>query len=202
KGNPFGKEHSWGSISISKNKPVVYVHLLNWIGGDVEVKGIGSNVLRASFLDNGEEVEFDCNKKDAEIKLSLPDDNISGKLRIVKLEFDEIAFDMEQGSDYKAQQVKHANHKKIVGTITEITGTNFTFKGKMVSAVNGGKEALKGKEITMELTLNDHVRFRTNFDGDIRQVQGYDLEIDKKYHVVYSPSKKGAKVKIITLLEK
>ncbi|MEN8121643.1 MAG: alpha-L-fucosidase, partial [Bacteroidota bacterium] len=33
KGNPFGKEHSWGSISISKNKPVVYVHLLNWIGG-------------------------------------------------------------------------------------------------------------------------------------------------------------------------
>jgi len=202
RGNPFGKEHPWGSISVSKYNPVVYVHLWNWIGGEVEVKGISALVQKASFLDTKEAVEFKSNPENALLRLMLPADNPPNQLRIVKLELDNIDFDMEKGPDYVAPPVHHVTHKKIVGTITDVDGINFAFRGKIMSSVSGSQEALEDSETTLKFSLNDHVRFRTNFDGDIRQVQGYALEIGKQYHVAYSPFDEGPVVEIITKLER
>lgn len=202
KGNPFGKEHPWGSISISKYDPVVYVHLWNWLGGDVEVKGIEAQAQTATFLDDGEQVGIAFNKSDASLKLKLPVDNPGSKLRIVKLEFDKVEFDLERGPDYVAPSVHHVTHRKILGRVTELNGINFTIKGRIMSSVNGSEEILEDKETTLELALNDHVRFRTNNDGDIRLVQGFNLDVGQKCHVAYSPFDSGPVVEIITLLEK
>ncbi len=71
-----------------------------------------------------------------------------------------------------------------------------------MSSVKGSEEILEDQVTSMEFTLNDHVRFRTNFKGEIHQVQGFDLEIGKRYHIAYSPYKTGPEVEIITSLEK
>jgi alpha-L-fucosidase len=197
-GNPFGEEHFWGSISVSKYQPVIYAHLWNWIGGDVEVKGIISKVLRASFLDNGADIKIESNRKNAVLKLELPDDNITGQLRVIKMELDSMAFDLEHGPDYIPPPVHHVTHRKIVGTVTKIEGINFTVEGKIMISANGNEEILEEKETSMQFTLNDHVRFRTNFGGNIHRVQGYDLEIGQKCHVVYSPFEERQEVEIIT----
>lgn len=202
KGNPFGAEHPWGSFSVSKDSPIIYLHLWNWIGGNVKVDGITSRITKATFLDNGALVAFEQNQTDAFLELHLPADNIEDQLKIVKLEVDKVAFDMVKGPDYVAPAVHHVTHKKIVGTIKAIDGISFTFHGRIMASVNGSEEILQEQVTTMEFLLNDHLRFRTNIEGDIRQVQGFDLEIGKKYHIAYSPYTTGPEVEIITLLEK
>ena len=71
----------------------------------------------------------------------------------------------------------------------------------MVSWKNGSEGLLEEKETTMSFTLNDHARFRINDKGEIQQVQGYDLEIGKNYHIAYAPYKNNPEVEIITMLE-
>ena len=53
----------------------------------------------------------------------------------------------------------------------------------------------------MRLSLNDHVRYRINKNGDIRRVLGFDLDEDKRYAVIYSPYPDDPVLEIITLLE-
>ncbi len=85
--------------------------------------------------------------------------------------------------------------------IKSIEGTKFTFKGRIMGSKNGGEEILEEEETAMSFTLNDHVRFRINDKGEIRQVQGYDLEIGKNYHIAYAPYENNPEVEIITMLE-
>ena len=63
-------------------------------------------------------------------------------------------------------------------------------------------EFLEEKLTTQKLSLNDHVRCRINQNGDIRQVQGFELSTSKKYAVVYSPFKEAPELEIITEIRK
>ena len=74
-------------------------------------------------------------------------------------------------------------------------------KGNRIRRSDVGYEIYDEQEETMEFTLNDHVRFRTNKKGDIRTVQGFELEEGQKYEVVYSPYEEGSEVEIITKVE-
>lgn len=201
KGSPFKKEHSWGSISQSKESNILYLHLWNWHGGSVNVYGLISDVTSASFLDTGEELEFTQNKQNPVLSVHLPESNDSENLRIVKLQAAGKNFDLKKGPNYLPPKIEHVTHQKITGTITEIDGINFSISGKHVRSSPSGYEIYSDEVEEKQFTLNDHVRFRVNNSGDIREVQNLILEEGSKYHVVYSPYKKNPEVEIITRLE-
>jgi len=199
KGSPFLKEHIWGSLSQSKEENVIYLHLWNWTGGDITVKGLLSQVKSASFLDTADELEFIKHEKSAELTIKLPELNTSKSQRIIKLIVDKKVFDTTKGPDFVAPVVKHKEHLKLTGKITKIDGINFTITGNPVARNRKGVEIHKDI-ITNKFTLNDNVRFRINTNGDIRSVQNINLSEGANYHIVYSPVKDKPEVKIITLL--
>lgn len=201
KGSPFSKEHVWGSLSQSKEKNFIYLHLWNWTGGPITLKGLKSHVKNAIFLDTGEHLSIVQGKNSPELTVGLPENNNAKELRIVKLLTDGKEFDIAKGPDFEAPKVQHVSHKKITGTITRINGVNFSISGKQVISSKAGFELYDNQEETIQFTLNDHVRFRLNKDGDIRSVQNINLLEGAKYHVVYSPYKDGPEVEIVTKLE-
>ena len=200
-GSPFLKEHVWGSLTQSKENNIIYLHLWNWTGGFIKVYGLQSGVKNASFLDTGEKLAFEQNNNLAELIVKAPNINDANTLRIIKLEMEGKKFDISKGPDFVAPAIAHVTHRKITGSITKINGVDFTITGKHVISSQTGYEIYDDKEETVQLTLNDHVRFRTNLNGDIRSVQNMELIEGSIYHVVYSPFKNAPEVEIITKLE-
>ena len=202
-GSPFAKEHRWGSLTMKEASNTIYLHLWNWAGGPVTLFGLKSEVLEASFLENGEKVKTSSEKSGSNLTLHLPDHNHSDQVRIVRLVLrDGIVFNMNEGPDYSGKRVHHVTRARIVGKVTDKDGVRFTVQGKRV--VSGEKDfwILEEKETTKQFTLNDHVRYRINTNGDIRQVQGYELSRESEYSVVYSPYEEGPVLEIITEIRK
>jgi alpha-L-fucosidase len=198
-GSPFKKEHLWGSITTNKENKTVYLHLWNWQGGAIKVKGLKTEVIEANFLDNGEEIETNLDLKNTLLTVNLPNFNDSDKIKIVRLKLkNEIKFDTEQGPDYTGKQVHHVTHHRLYGKVTDINGINFTIQGRRFVSGQNDYEILEEKVTSKTFCLNDHVRYRINDKGDIKLVQGYELEKGQEYAVVYSPFEDGPELEIIT----
>jgi len=201
KGNPFPKEHVWGSLSQSKENNFIYLHLWNWSGGSIIVKGLKSQVKNAIFLDTGEKLSFIQDKTVPELIIKLPEINNAKNLRIVKLEVDGKEFNISKGPNFDAPKIKHVTHRKITGRIISINGVDFSITGKHVISSKLGFEIYDEQEETIQFTLNDHVRFRVNKNGEIRDVQSINFKEGLEYHIVYSPYKDKREVEIVTELQ-
>lgn len=201
KGSPFAKEHAWGSLSLSKEENTIYLHLWNWVGGDIKVKGLMSQVKSATFLDSDEKLQFKQVKTNTELIVKLPEANNTKRLRIIKLKVDRKSFDTKKGPNFMAPKTFHVTHKKITGNITKIDGIDFTISGKHVISSETGSEVYEQHNTTMQFTFNDHVRFRSNKNREVRTVQSPGLIEGGKYHVVYSPYENGADVEVVIELE-
>ncbi|MDB4584104.1 alpha-L-fucosidase [Draconibacterium sp.] len=198
KGSPFMKEHKWGSVTTSKNNNTVYLHLWNWSGGEIELHGLLSDISKAAFLDSGEKVHVEKLSK-GKTKIFLPEKNIGEATRIVKLEIaGPVKFDLSAGPDFEGEKVEYVTTRLIKGKVTELDGTSFTIMGKRSDSTKEGYEVYSDVEKTFSFSLNDHVRFRTNDNGDIRSVQSLEIQKGKTYRVVYSPYEEGWVVEIIT----
>ena len=192
-GSPFTKEYSWGSFTSNQETRKVFLHLYNWTGGDITVEGIDSRVAKAYFLDNGEILEFSQDAVNNNLEITLPVLSRDKRLRIVALELEsDLKTDPANGPDYIPPTIRHLRYKKIVGTIRNLGNCEFEIKGI---------EAKKKIETTVKLSLNDHVRYRINENGEIRRVMGFDLSEDKRYAVIYCPYPDGPVLEIISLLE-
>ncbi|QGY42535.1 hypothetical protein GM418_02355 [Maribellus comscasis] len=201
KGSPFPKEHVWGSLSQRKENNFIYLHLWNWTGGPITVNGLKSPVKNAIFLDTGEKLSVVQEKNSTSLMVELPEKNNANMLRIIKLETEGKGFDLTKGPDFEGPKIKHVTSRKITGTITSINGVDFSILGKHVISSKTGCEIYDDQDETIQFTLNDHVRFRLNKNGDIRTVQNINLLEGSKYHVVYSPYQNGWEVEIVTKLE-
>lgn len=201
KGSPFSKEHVWGSLTQSKSDNNIYLHLWNWTGGSVEVRGLLSQVRSASFLDTGEELTYLQDENMAVLTINLPVVNAAKIPRIIRLKLDSKEFDITRGPDFVSPKTEHVTFKKIKGTITKVHGINFTISGKEVISHQTGIEEYRKNVEAIELRLNDHVRFRINNNGDIRHVQSLNLTEGSEYHIVYSPYEDHREVEIVTKLE-
>jgi alpha-L-fucosidase len=198
-GSPFSKEYIWGSMTTKEESNTVYLHLWNWTGGSISISGISSEVLEARFLDNGEMIEIFNDEGSSNLIVKLPDHNHSDQVRIIRLLLEEeIRFDLDEGPNYSSNRVHHVTHSRIIGKITDIEGVTFTIKGRQVISNDKDHWILEEKETRLDLSLNDHLRYRINNKGDIRQVQGFELSKEKEYSVVYSPYKEGPELEIIT----
>jgi alpha-L-fucosidase len=199
KGSPFTKEHRWGSITYSKKGDAVYLHLMDWQGGTVVLRGLTSAVASATFLDTGEAIPFTPMKDKAELLLALPRQNTSDELRVVKLALAEpVAFDLKKGPDFVAKAVFHVTSTLVQGVVTSVDGTGFTLLGRRKVSNKVGYEQWAEDEESFSFSLNDHVHFRINEGGDILAVQEFGLEEGKTYKVVYSRLKEGSVVEIVT----
>jgi alpha-L-fucosidase len=182
-GSPFSKEYSWGSFTFNPETRKVFLHLYNWAGGDITVEGIDSRVAKAYFLDNGEILEFSRSGTNNNLKISLPVLYRDKRLRIVTLEFEgDLITDPTNGPDFVPPIIHQSKFRKIVGTVKNLGNYGFQMED-------------------LKFSLNDHVKYRINNNGDIRKVSGYDLSEDKKYEVVYSPYPDEPVLEIITLIE-
>jgi alpha-L-fucosidase len=202
-GSPFSKEFTWGSFTFNPETRRVFLHLYSWPGGDITVDGIESRITKAYFLDNEEIIGFNQDWVSNKLKISLPTINRDKKIRIIVLEHrEDLVTDPAKGPDYTPPQIKHLNPVKIVGTIRNLENCEFEIKGSIVITNTIGIEIDQENKMTVKLSLNDHVRYRVNKNGDIRRVLGFDLYEDEKYAVVYSPYPSAPVLEIITLLEK
>ncbi len=201
KGSPFSKEHVWGSLSQSKEGNIIYLHLWNWTGGFITVNGLLSQVRSASFLDTGDTLTFAQDENTPVLIMKLPEIKKAKGLRIIRLEVDGKEFDTARGPDFVAPKIEHVTHRKITGTITKINGVDFSITGKRVISSKTGFEVYDENVENIQFTLNDHVRFRINKNGDIRAVQSLNLKEGSEYHIVYSPYKDKPELEIVTELE-
>ena len=198
-GSPFAKEHPWGSITLKKDPGSVYLHLWNWTGGDIEVSGLLSGVNNARFLDNGENVPFNSSPGNGALVVHLPESRSSEFHRIIRLELGGAPeFDLNSGPDFSPPKVDHVTRHRILGKITPLKSTQFSITGKKLVSSDRDYSIPDNKETTLQLSLNDHVRYRINEGGTIYQVQGFELSKQKVYDVVYSPYSRGPVVEIIT----
>jgi alpha-L-fucosidase len=200
-GSPFNKEHSWGSYTYSPERKKVYLHLYGWNGGSISMKGIKSEITKAYFLDDGSVVRFDHDPTSSLVNIGLPAVTQIGKVRIVVLELsDNLETDPLNGPEYVPPRIHHVNRTKIVGRIKNTENCEFEIAGKVVTTNKDGIEISHHEEITVKLSLNDHVRYRINEKGIIRSVLGYDLIDGEEYAVVYSPYPDKPVLEIITYL--
>jgi len=199
KGSPYSKEHKWGSITTSKDENVIYLHLWNWHGGEIVLNGLTSEISKVSFLDNGDPLLFEKVSK-TNTKIVLPELNAENTTQIVKIVLnDKPRFELNAGPDFEGQVVDYVTTQLIKGEITQVDGINFSIRGHHVIGTKGeGFEIYDENEKTMSFSLNDHVKFRINDNGNILLVNGFTLEKGKTYKVVYSPYESGAMVEIIT----
>jgi alpha-L-fucosidase len=202
KGSPFAKEYPWGSLTSSAERKAVYLHLHHWTGGAVQLTGLATRVRRAAFLDTGEAIDFEQERGDGALHLPLPAFHDGKTLRIVKLHLEEApAFDPNHGPDFLPPPVQHVTHANIEGRITREAGLEFRVTGKHIRGSRQGAQFTDDRVSTVTLSLNDHVRYRINAGGDIRAVQGFELEEGATYRVVYSPFKDQPVTEIITRME-
>ncbi len=198
-GSPFGKEYPWGSLTRNTKKGTVYLHLWNWQGGSIPVNGLKSEVLEASFLDTDEKIKTQTDLDHAALTILLPDTKDSDAIRIVRLQFKgEIEFDENRGPDFIDRKIHHLTHLQIKGEMVEMDGITFTVKGHRHTSNEKDYTVYVEEESFQTLSLNDHVRYRISDQGDIRSVQGFELEKGKTYSFVYSPFEDNPELEIIT----
>lgn len=200
-GSPFLKVHPWGSITFSSARNAVYLHLYDWEGGDILLNGLVSKVVKAEMLGPPGSLQVEQSRKDAVVRVSLPAGNPYGPVPVVKLTLDgDPQFNLDMGPSYVARKVDHQTAAMLRGTITNVDGIRFSIKGVHNTGHKLGYELFGDEETSMELSLNDHVRFRTSRDGDIRSVQGYPIVPGQVYDVVYTPHKNAEpELEILTL---
>ena len=164
--------------------------------------GIRTKITKASFLDDGSIVGFDQDPLNSKLKIDLPAVSRNGTLRIVVLDLSgNLETDQMNSPDYVPPIIHHTNRIKIIGTIQNLENCEFEISGKVVSTNQTGFEVNQENETNVKLSLNDHVRYRINKNGNIERVLGYHLSEDEKYAVVYSPYPETPVLEIITWLK-
>ncbi|SMP56292.1 alpha-L-fucosidase [Neorhodopirellula lusitana] len=84
--SPLPERPEWGGCSISKDGKTLYLHILEWPeSGTLSVDGVESQATAASFLANGENVEFVQDGKT--LKLNLPAKPLDQYDTVVKVAF-------------------------------------------------------------------------------------------------------------------
>lgn len=202
KGSPFSKEFVWGSLTQSKDKNIMYLHLQDWTGGNIVFKGLMSKVTNASFLDSGKKLSFVQNDNNLEVTIELPLVNTSNKLRIIKLDLDGKKFDVSKGPDFLRPKISDTGRSRIFGKVTNVNGTNFSVIGKRVRDDKDGSEILGDKVETLNFIITDQSRFRKNDGENIYSVESLELKEGENCNVVYGNSKDGYKVEIFTEMAK
>lgn len=202
-GSPFLKEHPWGSLTWNKENKCVYLHLYNWDGGDIVLNGLAGSVVGQQILGSDAAIATQQDLLNATITISLPSENTIGTVPVVKLVLKETPeFNLQKGPVYEPQKVHHVTAANMNGTITQVDGIGFTVRGFRNTGHKLGYELFSEEETVMNLSLNDHVRFRMSDQGDIRSVQGYPLVAGQKVDIVYTPIKQGeAVLEILTLVK-
>ena len=198
KGSPFSKEFVWGSLTRSKDKNIIYLHLQDWTGGNIVLKGLMSKVKDASFLDTGEKLNFIQNDNNEEVTIKLPLVNTSTSLRIVKLNLDGKNFDTSNGPDFLRPRISDKWRSRIFGKVTNVKGIHFSVIGRKVINNKNGSEILKNTLDTLNFTLTDKSRFRKNDGKNIYTIESIELKEGVDCNVVYNKSKKGLNVEIFT----
>lgn len=202
-GSPFVNEFTWGSFTFNPNTRKVFLHLFGWTGGDIIANGIESRITKTYFLDNSEILEFTQDIVSKKLKISLPTVSLDKKIRIIVLELaGDLKTDPIKGPDYVPPLIRNLNFVNIIGTIKKLENCEFEITGRVETTNTTGNLIPKEKDSTIKLSLNDHVRYRINRNGDIRRVLGFDLVEDKKYSVIYSPYPSAPVLETIELLEK
>ena len=86
--NPLPERPEWGNCSVSKDGKTLYVHILNWPeSGMIEIEGLESKVKAASFLKNGEKVDFTQEGK--ALKVRVPAKPVDQYVTVVKVAYEE-----------------------------------------------------------------------------------------------------------------
>ncbi len=81
--NPLEAKPEWGDVSVSKNGKSLYVHVLDWNAGEINLYGLSAKVDSATFLENGEAVTF---AQDGEaLTFTLPEKAINQYDTVIKL---------------------------------------------------------------------------------------------------------------------
>lgn len=198
-GSPFGKEYPWGSLTINPKERTIYLHLWNWKNGPITVPGLKSNVLEATFLDTNEKLETQANSEQAALTILLPNTGATDTVRIVRLKLQgDPEFDKDHGPRFVDQKVQHLTRLQIKGEVVDQNDTTFTVKGHRHVSNEKDYSVYEDKESIQSLCLNDHVRYRINDKGDIRSVQGFELQKGKVYSFVYTPFEGNPELEIIT----
>ncbi len=84
--NPLPERPEWGDCSVSKDGKTLYLHILEWPeSGTLSIDGVESQATAASFLANGENVEFVQDGKT--LKLNLPAKPLNQYDTVVKVAF-------------------------------------------------------------------------------------------------------------------
>jgi hypothetical protein len=202
-GSPFLKVHRWGSLTYNQLGNAVYLHLYDWDGGDIVLNGLKSRIVDVGILGSDARVALNQDIMEAQVTIELPEENKIGPVPVIKLILNnKPQFDLSRGPDYEPEKVEHVTAAMLRGTITAVDGIRLTVSGKRNVSSKTGYEEFDDKETTIKLSLNDHVRFRTSREGDIRSVQGFYLVPGQDVDIVYTPHK-GAEpeLEIITLRE-
>ncbi len=201
-GAPFLKVHSWGSITENPDKKRVYLHLYSWDGGSITLNGLKSKIFSAQILGNSEKLKFNQKTGQAIVDIELPSENNTGAVPVICLQLNEKpVYDLERGPDYVAEKVHHVTASMMRGKITKVDGIQFTVRGVRNTGHKLGYELFAETETVMTLSLNDHVRFRTSEDGDIRSVQGYPIVAGQNCDIVYTNHPDGPELEILVLIK-
>ncbi len=181
-GSPFAEEHHWGSFTTKPGK--IFLHLFNWHGGPIQVKGVTSTITKATYMDTGAPLTFSQNKKAAEVNIKLPYNKEKGQIKVILLEYDgELELDMNQGPDFIPEKITHLTARMVKGKASNIKDISFDII----------EEA--GTHYTFE--LSEYTKFRINDQGRITRVLGFNIQEDQQYKIIYTPYAKP-KVEIVT----
>uniref|UniRef100_UPI0032176EDA alpha-L-fucosidase n=1 Tax=uncultured Draconibacterium sp. TaxID=1573823 RepID=UPI0032176EDA len=185
KGSPFKGEYKWGSLTSKNNK--AYLHLFSWQGGNIQANGIVSKVKKAYFLHNNEELKFEQALGNAALNIYLSEYDRQKTVPVVVLELEsKLEINLAAGPTWLPPVIKHMPRKEVSGTAISVEGINFIIK-------DNTKEH--------SFSLNENIEYRINQNGEIRQVQGFHIEEEDLYRIVYT-SENEPVVKIITSIDK
>jgi alpha-L-fucosidase len=202
-GSPFLKVHPWGSITYRNESRNVYLHLLDWDGGDIVVNGLATTVKAAQLLGSDMQILIDQQVETANLRVLLPAENRIGPVPVIKLTLEDVPqFDLDNGPEYEAEKVDHQTAAMMRGVITAVDGIEISVKGFRNSGHKLGYELFADTETTMTVSLNDHVRFRVSEDGHINSVQGFPIVVGMECDLVYTPHKNSDPVLEILTLRK
>ncbi len=200
-GSPFKFEYNWGSFTRKAGDKLLYLHLWNWIGGDISLEGLSGKIESAHFLDGDEPVVVKPVKADGILRLGLPEKSPLELTRVIKLTFEEaVEFGAHHTPSYEFPEVDHLNHILFVGEIVESDGSSFKIDGIRIRS-DLIEELPYGEQRIIHLKLNDEIRYRVNNNGDISSVQGFTLEPGQQCRIAFSPYPDEPKVEIITLIK-
>jgi len=86
--NPLPGRPEWGNCSVSKDGRTLYVHILDWPkSGSVTLNGVNADAISATFLANGELVQW--SRDASRLTIRLPAEPLNEYDTVVKIVFNE-----------------------------------------------------------------------------------------------------------------